>query len=150
MWVDDHLIVNWSPDGSKAVFMVDQAIWQVNADGTGRRVFAPPAGTGLDDGPTFTPDGKHTVFTRCCPAGFGYSLWMIDADGTNLTDVTKEPFVNGDGPGDVAPQVSPDGKRIVFDRCFPDQPCVVATVNVNGGDLRQLTDNSIRATRRTA
>ena len=83
------------------------------------------------------------MFTRCCPEGYGYSLWMINADGTGLTDVTKEPVVNGDGPADTTPQVSPNGKRIVFNRCFPDQPCVVATVHIDGTHLRQLTDNTL-------
>jgi Tol biopolymer transport system component len=141
---DDHFIANWSPDGRSAIFMANQGIWQINADGTGlREVFEAPAGTGVDDGPAFTPDGKQIVFTRCCPEGFGYSLWMINADGTGLKDVTKEPFVNGDGPADTTPQVSPNGKRIVFNRCFPDQPCAVATVNINGSNLRQLTDNAL-------
>ena len=68
---DDHFLANWSPDGRSVIFMADlgggQAIWQVGADGTGlHEVFEAPAGTGLDDGPVFTPDGKHIVFTRCC------------------------------------------------------------------------------------
>ncbi|MGE5227999.1 MAG: TolB family protein [Planctomycetaceae bacterium] len=140
---DDHFIANWSPDGATAIFMANQAIWQVNADGSGlRQVFAAPVGTGLDDGPTFTPDGAHIVFTRCCPTGYGYSLWMINVDGTGLKDVTKEPFVNGDGPADTTPQVSPNGKKIVFNRCFPDAPCVVATVSISGGNLHELTDDT--------
>jgi len=148
---DDHFIANWSPDGSTAIFMADlgggQSIWQVNADGSDLHVVwsPPPDGTGIDDGPAFTPDGEHIVFTRCCPEGYGYSLWMVDADGTGLKDVTEEPVVNGDGPADTTPQVSPDGKRIVFNRCFPDQPCVVATVDINGNHLRQLTDSSVFA-----
>jgi TolB protein len=140
---DDHLIANWSPDGATAVFMVDQAIWQVNADGTDlHQIFAPTDGTGVDDGPTFTPDGAHIVFTRCCPQGYGYSLWRINPDGTGLKDITREPFVNGDGPADTAPQVSPNGKKIVFNRCFPDAPCLVATVSITGSNLRDLTDNT--------
>jgi len=140
---DDHLIANWSPDGASLVFMVDQGIWKVNADGSGLQdLFQAPAGSGVDDGPAFTPDGKHIIFTRCCLTGYGYSLWQINAGGGGLKDVTKEPVVNGDGPADTIPQVSPDGKAIVFNRCFPDAPCVVATVGINGTGLRDLTDNS--------
>jgi TolB protein len=145
---DDHFIANWSPDGSSVIFMADldgtQKIWQVGDDGTGlHALFAAPADTGLDDGPTFTPDGQHIVFTRCCPKGFGYSLWMINADGTGLTNVTIEQVVNGDGPAETSPQVSPNGKKIAFNRCFPDQPCVIATVRIDGSHLRQLTDNTL-------
>jgi Tol biopolymer transport system component len=143
---DDLLRANWSPNGTRAIFMADlsgrQAIWDVSADGTSlHQVFRAPAGTFLDDGPAFTPDGKHIIFTRCCGREtLGYSLWMINADGTGLKDVTKEPFV-GDGPADLTPQVSPNGKRIVFQRCIPDG-CVVATVNIDGSHLRDLTDNT--------
>lgn len=145
---DEHFIANWSPDAKSVIFMVNQGIWQVNADGSNRHlVWSPPAdGSGLDDGPTFTPDGRHIVFTRCCPQGYGYSLWMINSDGTGLRDVTSEPVVNGDGPADTTPQVSPDGKHILFNRCFPDQPCAIATVTINGTHLHQLTDNSQFAT----
>jgi Tol biopolymer transport system component len=131
---DERLVVNWAPDARSVIFMANQAIWRVNVSGPRhlRKVFQAPSGTGLDDSPSFTPDGRHIVFTRCCPKGFGYSLWMIRADGTHLRDVTKEPVVNGDGPADTGPQVSPDGTRIAFDRCFPDKPCVLATVDLRG------------------
>ena len=102
-------------------------------------------GHGVDDGPAFTPDGKHIVFTRCCDQSltFGYDLWMINSDGTGLKDSDEGAFDDRRRrPGRVDPQVSPDGKHIAFTRCFPDQPCVVATVNINGGNLQQITDNS--------
>src|SRR4029453_8228798 len=82
----------WSPDGTSAIFMADQGIWQVDADGSNLHLLwsPPPDGTGIDDGPTFTPDGRHIVFTRCCPKNSGYSLWMINSDGTGLKKVTTE------------------------------------------------------------
>jgi Tol biopolymer transport system component len=124
--------------------MANQRIWEVNANGEHlHAVFTPPDGTGVDDGPTFTPDGKHIVFTRCCPEGFGYSLWMINTDGSGLRDITKEQVVNGDGPADTTPQVAPNGKRIVFNRCFPNQPCVIATVSIHGGRIKNLTDPAL-------
>jgi TolB protein len=137
---DDHFIANWSPDGQSVIFMANQGIWQVNADGTGlHELFTAPPDTGVDDGPAFTPDGRHIIFTRCCPEGYGYSLWSINSDGSGLKDVTTEWVVNGDGPADTTPQLSPEGRRVVFNRCFPDRPCAVATANLNGTDLREIT-----------
>jgi TolB protein len=151
---DDHFIANWSPDGSSVIFVADlgdgSGIWQANADGSGlHEVFAAPAGSGFDDGPAFTPDGTHIIFTRCCPEGYGYSLWSINADGTGLKDLTKEPFVNGDGPSHNLPQVSPNGKRILFHRCVPndsgDCTSQIAVVNINGESLRLLTPPTLNA-----
>jgi len=129
---DEHLIANWSPDGTSVIFAVNQGIWQVNVDGTGlHEVFHARGGTRLDDGPTFTPDGQHIVFPMCCPGRAGQSLWMIDVAGTGLTRVTKD---HGEG----LPQVSPDGKRVVFNRC---DPCEVATASMKTGKIRVLTDS---------
>jgi TolB protein len=149
---DDHFIANWSPDEKTVIFMADlgggQAIWQVNADGTGlHMVWTPPNdGTGIDDGPAFTPDGKSIIFTRCCPQSSGYGLWRINADGSGLRIVTTEavgPSV--DGPSDNLPQVSPDGRSIAFHRNLNYCGCYIATVNIAGGNLRGLTDLSINA-----
>ena len=148
---DDHFIANWSPDGRQVIFMADlgsgQSIWEVNANGTGLHpLFTAPPGTGLDDGPSFTPDGRYIIFTRCCPQSSGYGLWRINADGTGLRIVTTEAVgPNVDGPSDNLPQVSPDGRTIAFHRCFAAAPCVLATVNIAGGGLRQLTDPSLNA-----
>lgn len=120
---DDHFIANWAPDGRSLIFMADlgsgQAIWQVETDGSHlHKVFAPPNdGTGLDDGPAFTPDGRHIIFTRCCPPVSGYALWSITAHGDNLTQVTSEAVPAGvDGPSDNLPQVSPNGREVAYHR----------------------------------
>jgi hypothetical protein len=40
---DDHFIANWSPDGKTVIFMANQGIWQVNADGSNLHlVWSPP------------------------------------------------------------------------------------------------------------
>ena len=119
---DDHFIANWSPDGRRLIFMADlgtrQSIWQVRADGHHlHKIFTPPAGGGLDDGPAYTPDGQHIIFTRCCPAVSGYALWEIRSDGTHLQMFTDDSVPPGvDGPSDNLPQVSPDGRYVVFHR----------------------------------
>jgi Tol biopolymer transport system component len=155
---DDHFIANWSPDGRKVIFMADlgggQKIWQVNADGSNLHPLwsPPPDGTGIDDGPAFTPDGRSIIFTRCCPKDSGYALWRINADGTGLRKVTTEIVPPGvDGPSDNLPQVSPDGTLIAFHRnvvtCSDPTDCGnrIVTVNINGGNRVQLTDPALDA-----
>jgi Tol biopolymer transport system component len=119
---DDHFVANWNPNGRSVIFMADlgdgQAIWQVNANGHHlHKVFTAPAGTGLDDGPAFTPDGRHIVFTRCCPHISGYALWEVDEQGRHLRQLTDESVPPGvDGPSDNLPEVSPNGHLIAFHR----------------------------------
>jgi len=142
---DDHFIANWAPDGKSLIFIADQRIWRVDADGSNlHAVFTPPDdGSGIDDGPAFTPDGAHIVFTRCCPRSSGYGLWMIDTDGTRLRQVTTETVgPNADGPSDNLPQVSPDGKTIAFHRNSDANR--IALVNIAGGNLRELTDGPLQ------
>ncbi len=152
---DDHFIANWSPDGTTVIFMAKQQIWAVNADGTGLHAIwaAPNDGSGIDDGPVFTPDGRSIIFTRCCPKSTGYGLWRIDADGGHLRAVTRDlaggPHV--DRPSHNLPQVSPDGERIAYHRnvvtCSDPSDCGnrIVTANIHGGNRRQLTDPSIDA-----
>jgi Tol biopolymer transport system component len=146
---DDHFIANWAPDGKSVIFIANQGIWQVNADGSNLHLVwsPPPDGSGIDDGPTFTPDGKYIIFTRCCPQSSGYGLWRINADGTGLRIVTTETHVDA---SDNLPQVSPNGTLIAFHRNFNEPGGVgflnrIVTVNTAGGDLRQLTDRSLNA-----
>jgi TolB protein len=136
---DDHFLANWSPDGSKLAFMAEQKIWEINADGSHPHVvFTPPANTFFDDDPSFTPDGHHLVFTRCCETGHGYSLWTVDTNGHGLRDLTTE---EDNGPADTLPQVSPNGKLIVFNRC--GDLCAVDIVDRNGRNRRQLTPDGM-------
>jgi TolB protein len=155
---DDHFIANWSPDGKTAIFMEgifpNQGIWQVNADGTGLHelLHAASDGDGFDDGPAFTPDGRHIIFTRCCPKNSGYSLWIMNADGTKLRKLTSENVAPSvDGPSDNLPQVSPDGTSIAYHRNVVDTRNAadlgnrIVVVNIHGGNPRDLTDPALNA-----
>ena len=56
--------------------------------------------------PSYSPDGKHIVFTGMTQAVT--DLYVVDADGKNLRHLTQDRY------GDLMPSWSPDGTRIAF------------------------------------
>lgn len=57
-------------------------------------------------GPSWSPDGRRIVFSGL--ANGVTDLYMIDADGRNLRQLTDDPY------GDLQPAWSPDGRSIAF------------------------------------
>jgi Tol biopolymer transport system component len=140
----DEMFANWSPDGTTVILNIYNAIWEVNGDGTDLHELISCSSPSVDCGPdggfgeaSFTPDGKHIVTEHCCANGDG--LYMLNADGSGLKAIRTN---RGGGFGN--PQVSPDGKMIAFRICSDSAPgCAVGTMNINGGNLRMLTDGSV-------
>jgi WD40 repeat protein len=63
----------------------------------------------FDRYPRWSPDGKRIAFTS--DRSGRYEIWTIDADGTNLRQLSF------DSPGDTTlPLWSPDGTRLLFQR----------------------------------
>ena len=61
----------------------------------------------FDRYPRWSPNGRQIAFTS--DRGGGYEIWMIDADGTNLRQIT---FVGR--PGTSFPLWSPNGSQLLF------------------------------------
>ncbi len=96
--------ISWTSEG-KIVYATDASgsadIWLMEADGTGSKQLT--ANSGLNYGPTATPDGRYIVFhsdrTGVC------NLWRINLEGVNQTRLT---------PGEWA-TVSPDGNWVIYE-----------------------------------
>jgi hypothetical protein len=131
----------WHPDRTKFAYTCDQGgmgYWDICI----RDVTAPPGdlpGTILlndiwnDTDPEFSPDGTKIAF-KSDRSGVSRDIWIMNADGTGLTQLTNHPADDED------PSWNHDGTKIVFhsDRNGEDD---VFIVNANGTGLTNLTNN---------
>lgn len=131
----------WSPDGKQLVFSVFNApnflgqLWLMNADGSNQHLLL--AEDNFDEeSPSFTPDGKSVVFTRCRTDVEACSLYQINLTGGTLSAVT--PFRLG--IQDFVPEFSADGAALAF-VSFGRESLVAAIyrVNADGSGLERLT-----------
>ena len=106
-------------EGRSAQFMAfvcGNAICRIGADGRGlRHLTSPKLGSGVDENPVWSPDGRRILFTRLQigdSARDGTDLYVMDADGTNKRRLANHNVV-------TLPSWSPDGTRIAF-QAWPD------------------------------
>jgi Tol biopolymer transport system component len=153
----------WSPDGNWIAFArckpkTPCGVWLVRPDGRDEHRLRPacssktPTTVCTDDGgPSFTPDGRHVVFTyewgRIKHTSLGdqiehSAIARADLNGKHLTVLRQLAPDAGDLQ---APRISPNGKLIVFDRYNASSvrpsggdALFVASVQ-GGGPPRQLT-----------
>lgn len=62
---------------------------------------------GLDDGPEYSPDGKHIWF--CSVRSGRMQVWRMKANGSEQTQMTTDSTLNA-----WFPHISPDGKKVVY------------------------------------
>src|SRR5687767_6613454 len=88
-------------------------------------------GMGINDAwPRWSPDGKWIVFHSNVDGNF--EIYLIDADGTNLTRVTNYPGL------DQFPEWSPNGKQLAIRRDTD-----IYLIDLDGSNPIQLTDEAI-------
>jgi imidazolonepropionase-like amidohydrolase/Tol biopolymer transport system component len=101
--------VDVSPDGSRVAFDMLGDIYVVPlAGGTATRI---AEGLSYEQQPRWSPDGTRIAFVS--DRGGGDNVWLMNADGSNKKQLTKEDFrlLN-------QPSWSPDGRYIVAKKHF--------------------------------
>jgi TolB protein len=141
----------WSPDGSRILFVRFNPsngmgrIWIMNADGTGPRQFASDTPGYRDYQPSYAPDGRHIVFSRCSPNDGLCAIWIMRSDGTHRHLVV--PFIEAPNEtNNFDPKISPDGRRISYDRFgFNGITSQVWVADISGRHARSLTAPRLEA-----
>jgi len=130
--------VDWAPDGKSLVLSRFEGtfdeLWIVNADGSNlHQLLGAPTNT-YYYGPHFSPDGQWIVFTNDTATGSDVAA-LITPQGTQMHNVN--------GIDTYAPDFTADGKRIVFtsDQVDSGGDNEIASMNIDGSDIRQLTFN---------
>jgi Tol biopolymer transport system component len=105
-------------------------VWQLKADGK-----AAPFLTSsfVDDSPQYSPDGLRIAFSSG-RGGDSIALWVANADGTGLNQITKIA-----SPICGTPRWSPDGKWIAFAVYGKASGWDVWVLEASGGSMRQVT-----------
>lgn len=104
-----------STDGKRIVYTANRILsnlWTVSISKKTSEAAGPPSSFTHDTSlrnnlARFSPDGKKIAITRW-RAGSSADIWVADADGKNLVQVTNNPAT------DSQPGWLPDGNRIVF------------------------------------
>ncbi len=135
--------LSWSPDGKRVVyasenFMGGMNLWIADlAEVLSAHPSDPLPGTPLTDSefendwfPTWSPDGEQIMFVSSRTGD--QDIYIIDADGENLRNITDTPTVE-----ETQPIWTPDG-RIVF-AAASNRNYDLYIMDADGGNMRQLT-----------
>ncbi len=130
-WMD----VDVSPDGSTIAFTMLGDIYTVPMTGGPATRIA--QGMAWEVHPRFSPDGKRIAFTS--DRGGGNNIWVMNADGSDKRQLTKESFrlLN-------QPTWSPDGRFIAAKKHFTTQRSLgtgeIWMYHVSGGGGVQVVE----------
>ncbi|MEO8370876.1 MAG: amidohydrolase family protein [Candidatus Solibacter sp.] len=123
-----------SPEGNEIVFELLGDLYSTPSAGGEAKALT--SGIAWDMQPRYSPDGKHIAFTS--DRGGGDNIWIMNRDGSNPTQVSKEDFrlLN-------SPAWSPDGQFIAAHKHFSSTRSLgsgeVWLYHITGGSGVQMT-----------
>lgn len=127
--------VDLSPDGKTIAFDLLGDIYTMSNEGGEAK--AVTSGIAWNMQPRFSPDGNKIAFTS--DRAGGDNIWVMEADGSDPRQVTKESFRLLNGPA-----WTPDGQYIVARKHFTSRRSLGSgemwLYHVTGGDGLQMTE----------
>jgi eukaryotic-like serine/threonine-protein kinase len=131
---DGHYGLDWTP-GGKIVYQSlaggSVNIWMIGTDGTGNKQL--PTGAPPNTDPAVSPDGRYLIWAP--RRADKRNIWRMNLDGSNQKQLTN-------GSNDALPQVSPDGKWVIYTGYNSELNIRLWKVPMDGGDPVQLTDRT--------
>lgn len=121
----------WSPDGSKILFVQADGLFVIDPDGANRQLLR--EGIAFYRAFAWSPDSSRIAFAAPGPTGDD-DIFVMNADGTGATNITNTPGHN------YAPQWSDAG--LVF-LSYRDENQEIYRTSLDGTDQRNLTNTPL-------
>ncbi len=122
--------ISWTPE-NRIVYIDETSgnreIWMMNADGSSARQLTNDAVVKSE--PVVSSDGRFIVYAS--PKGGGH-IFRVNIDGTNPVQLTN-------GTDEFSPDVSPDGKWVVFS-AWTGSRLTLWKVPIDGGEAQKISD----------
>jgi serine/threonine protein kinase/Tol biopolymer transport system component len=125
--------VTWlTPDVLLYAYYVNGTIRLASSAADGSNVHDLSTGTDMALFPAACGDGKHLVLSRTSPNG-GITVWRTDGDGGESKQLSQ-------GPADMWPTCSQDGKSVFYTSIASDQPRLMRTDFDGSSSPTKLSD----------
>ena len=137
---------NWSSDSKQVIYCTNDDLRppqkntaQINAIELAAKKITPLVVGGINTYGSWSPDMKKIVFRKIIGEE-NSEVFLADADGKNLRNLTNNPFFDG------WPAWSPDGRRIAFASNRRGHGYQIFVMDADGGNVRLIANTEGRGT----
>lgn len=124
----------------KIVFLSNhEGVWSVyqNSVSDHSKVRIPEFNVSATWRPSISPDGTRIAFVSTAQGFPLNQIWVMDADGTNFINITRDAQANSEFP-----VWSPDGTQIAYHRYTPNGEGDIYVMNADGTGRQNVTNSS--------
>ncbi len=136
---------HWSPDGSKIAFLSDrdgyESLYVMHADGshetrlTEIKVWEMRSTERFGGGPDWSPDSTQIAFTGLHSEQDQSEVYLIDADGSSLTNLTNDPAID-----ELVTWLPRENKILFTSRPTMDDNRALYAMDTDGTNVQRIID----------